>query len=363
MADIETMTWRQGAADDNPLLLRLFAADKAAEFAPLGLSPEQLQPLVEMQFRARQLNYTQNNPNALDAILCLADGTPVGRHLFDRQPDAYRTIDIAVLPEYQGRGIGTLALRQIQQLAAVESVRVRLRVLKTSPAARLYERLGFTAVSSDEISFEMEWQPAGKAASSTILAVPEARIVLEDGTTFDRIEIVDRITAFLREIGLEVSFTHVSPSSFLPGIAVVRNGLNVDLDTLLHPGVLLHEAGRLAVMPPSQRHTDSPVSTGTDPSQSAAEEMATIAWSYAAALHIGLPPEIVFHQHGYKGQSKGLLYRFANADFIGLPYLWWIGLTTQTFHDQPSIYPRMTHWLREEPVSTLEPELELAHSA
>ena len=32
-----------------------------------------------------------------------------------------------------------------------------------------------------------------------------------------------------------------------------------------------------------------------------------IAWSYAAALEIGIPPEIVFHPDGYRGASESML--------------------------------------------------------
>jgi hypothetical protein len=74
--------------------------------------------------------------------------------------------------------------------------------------------------------------------------------------------------------------------------------------------------------------------------------MGALAWSYAAALHIGIDPRIVFHEHGYRGQSEQLLRGYASGRAVGLPYLWWIGMTTQPQPGKPSIYPRMLHWLR-----------------
>ncbi|MFZ0815048.1 MAG: hypothetical protein WAM78_05985 [Candidatus Sulfotelmatobacter sp.] len=73
-------------------------------------------------------------------------------------------------------------------------------------------------------------------------------------------------------------------------------------------------------------------------------------WSYAAAIHIGLPPETVFHQTGYKGSAQSLIqiYRAGNA---GVPLLQWMGLTLdQTHAAELSIppYPHMLRWLREE---------------
>jgi GNAT superfamily N-acetyltransferase len=337
---MKTLTWRKGTADDEPLLFTLFAAGKAAEFAPLGWPPQQLQPLLEMQFRARQQSYAQSYPAAMDTILCREDGEPVGRHLVERQSDCYRGIDLAVLPEHRNRGIGTWALRQIQQLAALEGVVFRLRALRNNRALRLYERLGFIRIGSDELSFEMEWQPLNLADRRPRV---EDRIALEGGAEAAREEVLTRIFGFLRGIGLPVHLMPVPSGRFLPGIQMVSGGLRVDLEMLLYPGDVLHEAGHMAVMTPERRAEEFPQSS--DP----AEEMAAIAWSYAAAMHIGLPVEIVFHPQGYRGQSQALMHAFATGNCIGLPYLWWVGMTTQPVHGRPSIYPRMLRWLRETP--------------
>lgn len=336
---LQQMTMRRATAADEPLLFALFATEKAREFAPLGLAAEQLQPLLEMQFRARQTGYAQTFPAATDFILCLGDGTAVGRQLVERLPDCYRCIDIAVLESHRNSGVGTWALRQIQQIAAIESLPLRLRVMKGNPALRLYERLGFLKVSADELSWEMEWQPPRKAIEKTELA---RAVESAHGIEFDRQEVTDRILAFLREIGLEINLGPTPSNSFLPGIQVVRNGLRVDTDALKYPGDLLHEAGHLAVMTPERRNEEFPHSN--DP----AEEMAAMAWSYAAALHIGIAPEIVFHPAGYRGQSASLLDGYRRGTFNGQPILWWLGMTTPDLPGSPSIYPKMLRWLRQE---------------
>ena len=143
---------------DEQLLYRLFAEEKAREFAALGLPSVQLDALLGMQFRARQLGYAQSCVAAKDWILCLIDGTAVGRHLVERRPDCYRTIDLAVLDHCRNRGAGAWALRQVQQAADRDGVACTLRVMRNSLALRLYERLGFVPVSGDEISLEMEWR-------------------------------------------------------------------------------------------------------------------------------------------------------------------------------------------------------------
>jgi ribosomal protein S18 acetylase RimI-like enzyme len=345
----EQFKTRMATAEDEPMLFRLFADEKAREFAPLGWSEEQLRPLLEMQYRARQVSYAQSYPAAVDTILCLEDGTPVGRCWMERQPTCYRIIDMAVLPEHRNRGIGGWALRQMQQTATLEQVALRLSVTRNNAALQLYERLGFLRAGGDELSYEMEWRPATMSAASH---KPPERIALYGGIEVDRREVIDRILSFLRSIGLSIRLEPIPSNCFLPGIRMVSGGLSVDLEALLYPGDLLHEAGHLAVMPPERRVEEFPSSS--EP----AEEMAAIAWSYAAALQAGIPPEVVFHPDGYRGQAASLLERYRSGDCPGLPILWWVGMTTQPLPGSPSIYPRMLHWLRETPAQTPESEAE-----
>jgi hypothetical protein len=68
-----------------------------------------------------------------------------------------------------------------------------------------------------------------------------------------------------------------------------QGGLIYDPGKLRYPGDLLHEAGHLAVMSPERRLRAQPYV-----GKYAAEEMMAIAWSYAAAVHLGLDPSIVF---------------------------------------------------------------------
>jgi GNAT superfamily N-acetyltransferase len=328
------MQWRQAAAEDEPLLLRLFAENKTAEFASLGLSGEQLEPLLLMQYRARQYSYAMSFPAAVDTILML-DGEPVGRHLVERQSDCYRGIDLAVLASHRNLGIGTAALRQIQQAAALEGIPFRLRVLRTNPALHLYERLGFLRDGGDPLSFEMEWQPPSLRQASP---KPVERVLLADGLSIDRQIILSKTFDFLGQIGIPVTCAPTPSQLSIPGIQLRNGGLQVDLEALLYPGDLLYMAGLLAVMLPGERQIEFPAASST------AEKMAAMAWSYAAILHIGLPPEVVFHGNGYRGQAQMLLRGYQCGQGAGVPLLQWMGMTPS---GQPPSFPRMSCWLRE----------------
>jgi hypothetical protein len=146
---------------------------------------------------------------------------------------------------------------------------------------------------------------------------------------------VETIAGFFAEIGLPFQFAELPGPTFLPGVAIQRGVLTIDREKLLYPGDLLHEAGHLAVLPPAER-TEADGDVGPDGGM----EMAAIAWSYAAALHLGMPVEVVFHDEGYLGGAANLRQNFAQRRYIGVPLLAWMGLT---IGDR---FPAMDRWLR-----------------
>lgn len=151
------------------------------------------------------------------------------------------------------------------------------------------------------------------------------------------------ILDWLRQIGLTIRLAPLGDDTFLPGVTLAPGGLIVDPDRLLYPGDLLHEAGHLATMLPEQR-----TSAGSNAGSDMGAEIAAQTWSYAAAIHLGLPPEIVFHSTGYKGAAASLIQIYRDGS-VGVPLLQWMGLT----HDSTRVaassvppYPHMTRWLR-----------------
>jgi hypothetical protein len=147
--------------------------------------------------------------------------------------------------------------------------------------------------------------------------------------------IAKHICTFLVTIGLPVRAGAVPGPSFLPGIAIQNGVLIVDEDRLLYPGDLLHEAGHLALLPRDARRT-----VHGDAGDDGGLEVGAIAWSYAAAVHLGIDPAVVFHEAGYRGASQSILENFKAGRYIGVPIIEWVGLTTA------ETYPAMHTWLR-----------------
>ena len=152
-------------------------------------------------------------------------------------------------------------------------------------------------------------------------------------------ETLPTIVDFLRGVGIEVETAALPEDGFLPAIAVRDGRLLYDPDRLHYPGDLLHEAGHIAVTDPALRPTVS------DFDSDGGDEMAAIAWSYAAALTAGIDPHIVFHDEGYKGGGASIVENFAAGRYFGVPMLQYYGLARLAADDGEK-YPGMIKWLR-----------------
>lgn len=156
--------------------------------------------------------------------------------------------------------------------------------------------------------------------------------------------VVEKIARFFEAIGLAVRFAEIPGPTFLPGVAIRHGVLTIDPEKLLYPGDLFHEAGHLAVLPPADR-----VQADGDVGDDGGMEMAAIAWSYAAAAHLGLPADFVFHDAGYRGGAGSLRESFAAGYVVGLPMLEWMGLSADAKRAAllgVAPYPAMLRWLR-----------------
>ena len=164
---------------------------------------------------------------------------------------------------------------------------------------------------------------------------------------FRQIQVANIVT-FLRDIGISVAVGNVDDDAFLPGIEVVGGGIVVDESKLKYPGDLLHEAGHLAVVRVADRH-DLNGKVESPDSNPQVVEVEAMLWSYAACINLGIPPQVVFHRHGYHGRSEDLLRNFELGVFLGVQGLEAYGMTlsparAESIGVQP--FPKMQKWLR-----------------
>ena len=150
-----SVTLRAATVDDRDFLLDLFASTRSLELA--ALDPAQRLEFVKMQFNIQQQSYDACYPAAENGIVLLAE-QPIGRMLVERSQQNIMLVDIALLPDYRKRGIGSSLIQGLLNEAAASQKSVRLSVYRANPAARLYERLGFSKVGEEGLYVQMQWQ-------------------------------------------------------------------------------------------------------------------------------------------------------------------------------------------------------------
>jgi ribosomal protein S18 acetylase RimI-like enzyme len=84
-------------------------------------------------------------------------GEDIGLLKVARDVDPWELIQIQLLPKYQRQGLGKSLLDAILIEAKAARRSVILRVLRTNPAQRLYERLGFRVIGQNDSAYQMRF--------------------------------------------------------------------------------------------------------------------------------------------------------------------------------------------------------------
>lgn len=151
-------TLRPIAPEDRDLLLRVYASTREEELAMTDWDEARKAEFLAGQFAAQDTWYRERYPGAtLDVIE--AGGQPAGRLYVHRREREIRLMDIALLPEFRGAGLGTAILGDLFAEAAAAGKTLTIHVEMYNPALRLYERLGFRRIGEHGVYLLMEWTP------------------------------------------------------------------------------------------------------------------------------------------------------------------------------------------------------------
>ena len=160
-----SISLRPSVDADRELLFEIYAATRAEELAPLPWDDDAKRAFLTQQFDAQDSYYKQHRPDAAYDVI-VVDGRPAGRLYVDRGSDQILVMDIALLPEFRDRGLGTSLLRDLMDEAEAAGKPLVVHVEQFNPARGLYERLGFRQTGDVGIYVEMQWTPAGAAPPS-----------------------------------------------------------------------------------------------------------------------------------------------------------------------------------------------------
>jgi len=153
-----TISFRSITDDDRVFLQHLYSSTRHDELSVLDWSDEEKRSFLEMQFDAQHSYYQRTFPEARFDLI-LEDGQPIGRLYADTRTDEIRLIDIALLPERRGDGIGSQLMHDLLEEARHQAKVLRIHVERYNPALRLYLRLGFDRIEDQGVYYLMEWRP------------------------------------------------------------------------------------------------------------------------------------------------------------------------------------------------------------
>ncbi len=154
---IDGLSVRREDADDHEFLERLYASTREQEMSVVDWPQEAQAIFLRQQFEAQHSHYRQHYPDAKFWIVEVAK-RPVGRLYLQLRDDEIRLMDIALLPDHKGHGIGTTLVSRVVDIAAEKALAVRLHVEPDNRAVNLYGRLGFVKLEDRGVYQFMEWR-------------------------------------------------------------------------------------------------------------------------------------------------------------------------------------------------------------
>jgi ribosomal protein S18 acetylase RimI-like enzyme len=144
--------------DDAEMLYRIYASTRESELAVVPWDEAAKEAFLRMQFTAQDTYYRANWPQASYDLIVSGEQV-LGRLYVDRGEAVWQVLDIALLPQYRGQGIGTRLLGDVLAEAAGAAKPVQIYVERFNPARHLYDRLGFRQVEEQEVYLLLERPP------------------------------------------------------------------------------------------------------------------------------------------------------------------------------------------------------------
>ena len=147
--------------EDETFLFEVYRHTRDEEMALMGWDDVLQNIFLRTQFDAQRLDYETRFAGSDHSVVLVGD-KPAGSVWVLRRADEILILDMALLPEHRGSGVGSKLFGDLIEESEREGKPLRLAVLKNNrDARRLYERLGFSAASDLGAYLRMERLPRG----------------------------------------------------------------------------------------------------------------------------------------------------------------------------------------------------------
>ncbi len=152
------LTYRPMNDADLPFVAALYASTRAEEVSAVGWPEALQQAFLRQQHEAQHKHYSIHYPDA-ERLIVEQEGVAIGRLYLADLGAELRIVDISLVPEARGRGIGGAMLADILADSEAAGTAVSIHVEKNNPARRLYDRLGFAKVEDKGVYDLMRRDP------------------------------------------------------------------------------------------------------------------------------------------------------------------------------------------------------------
>lgn len=155
---VEGIKFKAISDEDMAFLLHVYSTTRWEEMIQAPWSDVQRHEFLNQQFQAQHVHY-QTYYTTAEFLLIVKDNQNIGRLYIDRNKSTFCIIDIALIPEFKYKGIGTKILQEIIKEAQITDKKIVIHVESFNPAYKWYEKLGFKQVEDKGVYQYMEWYP------------------------------------------------------------------------------------------------------------------------------------------------------------------------------------------------------------
>ena len=151
---------------DAAFIEAVYRTTREAELNLTNWSEYQKSAFINMQSTAQLADYKTKFPAAKFQVI-IYNKRDAGRLFTGETENEIRLLDITILPEFRGQGIGTNLLHRLIQRSNKVQKKISLHVIASNPALKLYQRLGFVHIKNDGLYYYMEREPGDHSKTTS----------------------------------------------------------------------------------------------------------------------------------------------------------------------------------------------------
>ena len=144
--------------NDMAFLAELYRSTRWGEVMQAPWSDQQRIEFLNQQFNAQHTHYLSHYPHA-EKLLIQRNEINIGRIYVDRDDSSICLIDVALLTDYRGKGLGSQILKELLAEAQTTKKKVVIHVENFNPAYAWYLKHGFQQIEDKGVYQYMEWYP------------------------------------------------------------------------------------------------------------------------------------------------------------------------------------------------------------